>query len=246
MVDAEPLQRRRRTPGARTPASPSDPERARRRLAAHVAELRREHDLVAPARDRAADEPLVRERPVHVGRVEERHAELERAVDRRDRLGVVAPRRRTRTCPCSRGPAAETSSPCPPSLRVSIPSPVVRSLRMCASRSSASCPRCAGSIAHRLERVRLQYPGAIGRDRSRRGSACAQDHAERRRPRKTAKPRSGTIVTSSTPAAASCARSSAPSRAGRSGRCARRGRAHLAAGARPRRGTSSRPAPRRA
>ena len=26
-------------------------------------------------------------------------------MDRRDRLGVVAPRRRTRTCPCSRGPA---------------------------------------------------------------------------------------------------------------------------------------------
>jgi hypothetical protein len=42
--------------------------------------------VVATARDRAADEPLVRERPVHVGRVQQRHAEVERAVDRRDRL----------------------------------------------------------------------------------------------------------------------------------------------------------------
>jgi len=59
---------------------------------AHVPELRREDDLAPPAADRLADEDLVRVRAVHVGRVEERDAEVERAVDRRDRLGVVAPR----------------------------------------------------------------------------------------------------------------------------------------------------------
>ena len=58
-------------------------------LAAHVAELRGQHDLVAPAADGAADEEFVRERAVHVGRVEEVHAEVERAVDRVDRLRVV-------------------------------------------------------------------------------------------------------------------------------------------------------------
>ena len=66
------------------------PRTMRRRRIAHDAELGREHDAVAPAADRAADQLLVRERPVHVGRVEEGHAELERAVDRRDRFGVVA------------------------------------------------------------------------------------------------------------------------------------------------------------
>ena len=56
---------------------------------AHVAELGGEHDLVAAVGDRAADEPLVGERAVHVGGVEEGDAELERAVDRRDRLALV-------------------------------------------------------------------------------------------------------------------------------------------------------------
>jgi hypothetical protein len=55
------------------------------------AALRRQHDVVAASRDRPADELLVRERPVHVGGVEERDAELERSVDDRDRLGFVAP-----------------------------------------------------------------------------------------------------------------------------------------------------------
>jgi hypothetical protein len=57
---------------------------------ADESELRREHDLVTLARDRAADELLIRERAVGVRRVEQREAELERAVDRRDRLGVIA------------------------------------------------------------------------------------------------------------------------------------------------------------
>src|SRR5437764_1397429 len=57
--------------------------------AAHVAELRRQHDAVAPVADRAADQLLVRERTVHVGRVEQVHAEVEGAVDGGDRLRVV-------------------------------------------------------------------------------------------------------------------------------------------------------------
>ena len=44
-------------------------------------------------------------RAVHVGGVEEVDAEVEGAVDGGDRLGLVARRRRTRTCPCSRGRA---------------------------------------------------------------------------------------------------------------------------------------------
>src|SRR6266511_1468055 len=56
---------------------------------ADVAELRGQHDLVAPAGNRPPDELLVREWPIHVGCVEEGHAELERAVDRRDRLALV-------------------------------------------------------------------------------------------------------------------------------------------------------------
>ena len=85
------------TPSRRSDASqasrtysgrPSMPE-PRAVRAAHVAELGRQHDLVAPAGDRPADQLLVGERPVHVGRVEEGHAQLERPVDRRVGLGLV-------------------------------------------------------------------------------------------------------------------------------------------------------------
>ena len=88
MLDAEALAATRRRPRARTRAAVDAEELAV--LAAHVAELRREHDLVAAVGDRLADELLVRERAVHVGRVEEGDAELERAVDRRDRLASSA------------------------------------------------------------------------------------------------------------------------------------------------------------
>ena len=88
VVDAEPLAATRRTPARTYSASPRMPSRSPF-VAAHVAELRGEHDLVAPVGDRAADQLLVRERPVHVGGVEEGDAELERAVDRRDRLVLV-------------------------------------------------------------------------------------------------------------------------------------------------------------
>ena len=62
---------------------------ARAVVVADVAELRREHDLVPPVADRFAHELLVRTAAVHVGRVEEVDAELERSVDRRDRLALV-------------------------------------------------------------------------------------------------------------------------------------------------------------
>src|SRR4051794_22636703 len=59
-------------------------------LAAHVAELRGDQRaLPAPLAQRAADKPLVGERAVHVGGVEQGHAELERAVDGAHRLALV-------------------------------------------------------------------------------------------------------------------------------------------------------------
>src|SRR5215210_3805602 len=58
-------------------------------LATLVAELGGEDDLVAPALDGFADEPLVGERAVHVRRVEEVDTELHGAVDRGDRLSFV-------------------------------------------------------------------------------------------------------------------------------------------------------------
>ena len=59
-------------------------------VAAHIAELGGEHDLVAAPPDRTPHEDLVGERAVHVGRVEEVDPQLERPLDRRDRLLVVA------------------------------------------------------------------------------------------------------------------------------------------------------------
>jgi len=55
-----------------------------------VAELGGELDLVAAAGDRLADELLVGEGPVHVGRVEEGDAQVEGAVDGPDAGGLVA------------------------------------------------------------------------------------------------------------------------------------------------------------
>ena len=81
VVDAEPLQRGvAGRPDVLRAAV--DAERRVPSLVALVAELGREHDLVAAAGDRPADEPLVGERAVHVGGVEEGDAEVEGAVDR--------------------------------------------------------------------------------------------------------------------------------------------------------------------
>ena len=87
VVDAEALQRGVASRCGRSRDEPSIvrvPSSSRT-----IAELRRQHDLVATTGDRAADELLVRARAVHVGGVEEVDAELERAMDRRDRLLFV-------------------------------------------------------------------------------------------------------------------------------------------------------------
>jgi hypothetical protein len=54
------------------------------------AELGREHHLARRPFDRLPTSSSLVVRPVHVGGVEERAAEIERAVDRRDRLTLVA------------------------------------------------------------------------------------------------------------------------------------------------------------
>ena len=87
VVGAEPLQRS--VAGGEDVLAVAADAQSLALLGADVPELRREHDFVAPALDRAAHEPLVLERPVRVSRVEEVDAELERAVDRRDRLALV-------------------------------------------------------------------------------------------------------------------------------------------------------------
>ena len=101
VVDAEPLQRGvARGPDVVGAAVDADPAAVGVAL---VAELGGELDLVAAAGDGLADELLVGERAVHVGGVEEGHAEVERAVDGRD-AGLPRRRcRRTPTSPCSRG-----------------------------------------------------------------------------------------------------------------------------------------------
>src|SRR5579875_2604528 len=53
------------------------------------AELGRQHDLVAARADRLADQPLVGVRPVDVGGVQQRHAQVQGAVDGGDRLLFV-------------------------------------------------------------------------------------------------------------------------------------------------------------
>ena len=53
-------------------------------------ELARQHDLVSAPANRPADERLVRALAVRVGRIEERHAEIERTMDRADGFVVVA------------------------------------------------------------------------------------------------------------------------------------------------------------
>lgn len=52
-------------------------------------ELRGEDDVLPPARERLPQQLLVAPGTVDLGRVEDRDAEVERAMDRRDRLGLV-------------------------------------------------------------------------------------------------------------------------------------------------------------
>ena len=53
------------------------------------AELRRDHHLVPATGERASEQFLVQVRPVHLRGVEQGDAEVDRAVDRRDRTGLV-------------------------------------------------------------------------------------------------------------------------------------------------------------
>ncbi len=107
VVDAEPLQRAVERP-AHVLGAAVEPAVAV--LVDDDSELGRELDLVAAIGDRLADELLVLAHAVHLGRVEEGDAELERPVDRRDRLCRRRARRRRRTCPCSRGRAPRPRS----------------------------------------------------------------------------------------------------------------------------------------
>src|SRR5690349_3011863 len=59
-------------------------------VSADVSKFRREYHAIPAIPNRAADELLIRERPVHVGRVEEVDPELDSAMDRRDRLRLGA------------------------------------------------------------------------------------------------------------------------------------------------------------
>jgi hypothetical protein len=61
---------------------------------AELAELRREHHLVAAAGQRPPDELLVKEGAVDLGSVDQGHAEVDGPVDRPDRLLVTLPRPR--------------------------------------------------------------------------------------------------------------------------------------------------------
>ena len=67
------------------------PDRASRGilLVAHETELGGQHDLVAAAADRPTHELLVRVRSVGIRGVQQRDAQVERPLDRRDRLGLV-------------------------------------------------------------------------------------------------------------------------------------------------------------
>jgi len=87
VIDAESLERSlaRRAHVLRTPV---DAAHLGIR-AAHHPELGREHYLVPPAGDRLTHELLVGVRSVHVGRVEEVDAQVERPVDGGDGLDLV-------------------------------------------------------------------------------------------------------------------------------------------------------------
>ena len=73
--------------GARSRVAIDSEERSIRRT--HVAELGGEHDPLAAALNGAPDQFLVLANPVHVRRVEERHTELEGAVDGGDGLVLI-------------------------------------------------------------------------------------------------------------------------------------------------------------
>ena len=97
----------------------SSPAGCRAAFAAGVAfeveaELRRDHDLLAHRLERLPDEILVRVRPVHLRRVEERHAALD-GLPRRTEIDSsrVGNGGKLWLIPMQPRPIAETSRPCP-------------------------------------------------------------------------------------------------------------------------------------
>ena len=86
-VDAEPPQARV-TCLSHILGPPADPPDSRV-VGAHDPELRRKDDLVAAAVQPFAEKELVRTDAVHVGRVQERDPEVDRAMDRPDRFSLV-------------------------------------------------------------------------------------------------------------------------------------------------------------
>jgi hypothetical protein len=87
VVDPKPLQRRITGP-PHILRFPVDPHPAAVGSVL-VAELGGQYHLVSVSDNRPPDQPLVAERPVHVGGVQQGDAEVERAVDGGDRLPVV-------------------------------------------------------------------------------------------------------------------------------------------------------------
>ena len=70
------------------------------------AELRRDHHLAAKRSERLADQFFVHERTVHFGRIEERHAALDRRLQKRNHLLLVFGRSVAQSSfPCTRIPA---------------------------------------------------------------------------------------------------------------------------------------------
>ena len=86
--------------------------------AANVAEFRRQHNVVAPGRDRLANQSLVAADTIHVGSVEEVSPGVKVAMNHADRLGVVhLPRVVEFAHPHAARPIADTSGPPQPSVR---------------------------------------------------------------------------------------------------------------------------------
>ncbi len=86
-VDPQPPQRS--LDGALDRLGPSvAPQRHTRRLR-NETRLRRHDHLAAPAFEGLSEQLLVRERAVHLGRIEQRDAEIDRTMDHRDRFVLL-------------------------------------------------------------------------------------------------------------------------------------------------------------
>jgi len=87
-IDAEPLQAR--LAGLAYIGRVTSDAEHRALGAARPSEFRRQHDFVAAAADRPADQVLVAADAVHVGGIKHGHATIDRVMNGRNRLVVVA------------------------------------------------------------------------------------------------------------------------------------------------------------